>query len=289
MINKSIFAASVLAVASTSVLTANTPLLTNTSFDGYDGWIASSNLFVGGAWQANVGTYSGAEAPYQFPEVLTPTGDGFTFSFYDDNASDMLENYLFQEFGAGPLESSTPTVFATGDVIVFKGSASATRSGADTSDMKVRAFIKTLGYNELGWEFQTKEAYTAFHDIGSTLEPFELSVTYPDLEVDDSLQVIQLGFEITGSFDGTAMDTGTIYFENIEGYIEGGATEPTLWAGYEVDALGWINTEGWMGYLNVTAAPWVWSATLAKYLYMPEANVSESGAWVYAPAPAPAN
>jgi hypothetical protein len=288
MINKSIFAASVLAIASTSVLTANTPLLTNTDFSDpentYAGWLGITNVFQP-AYVRTVGTYSGPDGPYQFPEILTPTGEGFTFSFWDDGESDMLENYLVQEFNAGPVDLAWPTIFATGDVIVFKGSASATRNGADTADMRTRAFIKTLGYiNNEG--FQVKEEYTAFHDIGSALEPFELIVTYPDLAVDDSLQVIQLGFEITGSYDSTtkAMDAGTIYFENLEGYIEGGAVEPTFWAGYEVDASGWINTEGWMGYLNVAAAPWVWSATLAKWLYMPEANVSESGAWVYAPA-----
>lgn len=271
------------ALATASFASANTTILTNTGFDGYDGWIASSNLFVGGAWQSNTGTYLGGDAPYQFEDVLAVSGDGHVFSFWDDQQSDMLENYLFQEFTAGPASSSWPTVFSTGDVIVFKGSASATRSGADTADMIVRAFIKTLGYNELGWEFQTKTEYSDFHDIGAALEPFELSITFPDLEVDDSLQVVQLGFEITGSFDGTAMDTGTIYFENLEGYIEGGATEPVTWGGYEVDNLGWINTGAWMGYLNVTAAPWVWVNSLAKYIYMPEANVSTSGAWIYVP------
>lgn len=271
------------ALATASFASANTTILINTGFDGYDGWVINSNLFVGGAWQQNVGTYSGPDGPYQFEELLSVSGDGHVFSFWDDESSDMIENYLIQEFNAGPAGSATESVFSTGDVIVFKGSASATRSGADTSDMTVRAFIKTLGYNELGWAFQTKDEYSSFHNIGATLEPFELSITFPDLEVDDSLQIVQIGFEITGSFDGTAMDTGTIYFENLEGYIEGGATEPVTWGGYEVDNLGWINTGAWMGYLNVTAAPWVWVNSLAKYIYMPEANVSTSGAWIYVP------
>lgn len=273
-----LIASAAMALASASVSLGNTPVLVNTSFDGFDGWLANSNLFVGGAWQQNVGTYSGPDGPYQFTDLISPSGNGHVFTYWDDGKSDMIENFFIQEFGAGPAASSTPSVFAAGDVIVFKGSASATRVGADTTDMKTRAFIKVLGYNELGWAFQVKEQYSAFHDIGAGLEPFELSITFPDLTVDDSLQILQIGFEITGSFDGTAMDTGTIYFENLEGYIQG---ESVTWAGYEVDSLGWINTGNWMGYLNVTADPWIWVNSLGKYIYLPEGNVSTSGAWVY--------
>lgn len=278
MTTSKILASSAMALTTAGLAFGNTPLLVNTGFDGFEGWVMNSNLFVGGAWQQNVGTYSGPDGPYQFSDLITVSGNGHVFTFWDDEKSDMIENFLIQEFGAGPAESGTPSVFSTGDVLVFKGSASATRVGADTTDMKTRAFIKVLGYNELGWAFQVKDQYSAFHDIGSALEPFELSVTFPDLAVDDSLQILQIGFEITGSFDGTAMDKGTIYFENLEGYIQGASV---TWAGYEVDSLGWINTGAWMGYLNVTADPWIWVNSLAKYIYMPESNISTSGAWIY--------
>lgn len=258
-----------------SVAFANTPILVNTNFDGFEGWIAGSNRFLGGVWQE----YVLAPDAYPFADRVSVTGDGFTFKSWDDEVSDTLENYLLQEFGAGPVGSPTETEFATGDVIVFKGKASATRTGANTSDMVVRAFIKVLGYNELGWAFQIKPDYSAFHDIGSSLEDFELRVTFPDLAVDDSLQILQLGFEITNSFDGTAMDAGTIYFENIEGYVEGGET-PT-WAGYPILDDGWVNTGEWLGWINVTHAPWVTIVNLDKYAYLPEESVGTSGAWMY--------
>ena len=57
----------------------------------------------------------------------------------------------------------------------------------------------------------------------------------------------------------------------------------TLWAGYEVAELGWVDTGTWMGYLNVASGDWVWSASLATYIYLPEDFVSESGAWTYIP------
>lgn len=263
-------AAVTLSVSAVS-LPANTPLLVNTDFSSFDEWIAGSNSFIGGTWQAFI------TDGYTVDDQVDPQGGGFIFRSWDDGASDMLENFLFQEFGAGPLGSATPTIFTTGDTIVFKGRASATRAGNDPSDMVVRAFIKTLGYNELGWAFQVKPAYSAFHPIGPDLEPFELSITYPDLAVDDSLQVIQLGFEITTSYDGTAMDSGSIYFEGIEGYVEGDGNE--TWNGFPVTD-GWANTEDWIGWIYVGDAPWVISATLESYIYLPEQDMT-AGAWMY--------
>lgn len=271
-----------MALTVTTAAIANTPLLNNTDFsNGSEGWIAGANLIVGGEWQAFVT----APETFSFDDRITAEGDGFVFTPYDDNESDKIESYVFQEFTAGPPTSGWPTIFETDDVIVFKGSTSAVRTGTDTSDMVVRAFIKTLGYNELGWEFQTKAEYSDFHDIGSALEPFELSITYPDITADDSLQVIQLGFEITTEFDGANMDTGEIYFENIEGYIE---TETGSifgsWAGYEiVNDQGDVDTGTWMGFVNVSAAPYIYSYALGKYIYIDEASVLEGGAWVYVP------
>lgn len=254
---------------------ADTTILENTSFDGFDGWIAGSNKFLGGVWQEFV------EAPeaYAFEDRVQPSGDGFVFQSWDDGESDTLENYLYQEYGAGPASGTTPNeIFEIGDTIVFKGSASATLEGADTSDMIVRAFIKFLGFNELGWERQVKEN-SEFFPVTSDLQAFELRATFPDIVADDSYQVVQLGFEITNSFDGTAMDSGTIYFENIEGFIEGGDV-PT-WATYAVDENGWANTEGWLGWVNTSTAPWIQILAIDNYGYVEESGVTESGAWIY--------
>jgi hypothetical protein len=278
---KKITTITTLALAVSSTAYANTQILTNTDFsDGFTGWIAGSNRFVGGDWVEFV------QAPdaYAFEDRVISSGDGFIFKSWDDGVSDSLENYLFQEFGAGPAGSPTEaTLFETGDVIVFKGSASATRDGADTSDMVVRAFIKLLGYNEFGWEFQLKEENSAFHPVGSALEPFELSVTFPDLVEDDSFQVIQLGFEISAAFDaanpGGVMDSGEIYFENIEGYIVG--EEAATWAGYTLDGNGNADTGAWMGMVNATHAPWIYSYLLKAYVYIPDTGVGMDGAWVY--------
>lgn len=256
---------------------SDTTLLTNTEFDGFEGWIAGSNKFLGGVWQEF------AEAPeaYTFDERVQPSGDGFEFQSWDDGESDRLETYLYQEFGAGPAGSPTANeLFETGDTIVFKGSASATLQGNDTSDMVVRAFIKFLGFNELGWERQIKDEESVFFPITGNLQEFELTTNFPDIQADDSFQVVQLGFEITTEFDGTAMDSGTIYFENLEGYIEGGDEVP-MWAGYAVDENGWANTEGWIGWINTTNAPWIQILSLDNYGYAEESGVNDSGSWIY--------
>lgn len=54
------------------------------------------------------------------------------------------------------------------------------------------------------------------------------------------------------------------------------------WAGYPflADMVN-INTGSFFGFLNVEFAPWAYSYTLNKWLYLPEEFVSESGAWVY--------
>ena len=55
------------------------------------------------------------------------------------------------------------------------------------------------------------------------------------------------------------------------------------WAGYPMDAFGNVDTLAWMAFLNVSFAPWVWSYSLAGWIYLPEENVSDSGAWIYIP------
>lgn len=256
----------------------NTTLLVNTDFAIMSGeglaWNAGSNLFSTTGWLEYTTSL------YSVDDKVNPSGSGFVFSSHDDGSSDKLENFLFQEFKAGPAD----TVFSTGDVIVFKGSARATRTGTDTSDMIVRAFVKTLGYNSLGWSNQVKTEYSSFYNITDTLESFELSITYPDLAVDDSLQLIQLGFEITNSWDGAAMDAGTIYFENLEGYVQGDAAE--TWKGFEVltgDDDGWADTgDANVGWVYMRYDPILFSFTLNSWFYMvPEANFDGSGFWFY--------
>jgi hypothetical protein len=273
--NKKTLAMAAMAAALTPAAFANTTLLVNPDFsNGTTGWMGGSNIFKPTAtWLAYV------TDAWTVADRVTPSGNGFVMTSWDDEDSDKIETYVIQEFGAGPVGSPTETVFNTGDVIRFRGKASATRSGTDTSDMIVRAFIKTLGYNSQGWEFQTKPEYSDFFPLTSELQAFDLTVTYPDLAVDDSLQVIQLGFEITTLWDGAAMDSGTIYFEDLEGFIEGQGGD--TWAGFPVNELGVADTGAWLGPVNVQAAPFIYVENLGIWGYSEESYIGPGGGWVF--------
>ena len=53
------------------------------------------------------------------------------------------------------------------------------------------------------------------------------------------------------------------------------------YAGYRIDENGIIDTGSWMGYLEVSNAPWVYSFNLGKYVYLPEDGSGLFGAWTY--------
>jgi hypothetical protein len=140
----------------------------------------------------------------------------------------------------------------------------------------VAGWIGSLNFQERQWT--VKKALT------STLEDFELRTTFPtEAEIGvDELQVVKIGFEINNKWDADAevMDEGSIYFENLEAYIE--SAGPAPWNGFAVDENGWADTGDWMGMVNVAADPWIWVNDLTKYLYIPSEGTGTGGAWVYA-------
>jgi hypothetical protein len=269
----------VMALATGSMAFSNTPLLTNTDFAGYpadsafEGWVFGANRFKPAeTWLEFV------QAPdsFGYSDRLAPSGAGWVFTNWDDQDADRIETYMFNEFGAGPAGGATPNeLFEVGDVIVFKGRASATKTRAD---VVTRAFIKFLGYNDLGWEFQLKEVESRFFTPTGTLQEFELRTTFPDIIADDSFQVVQIGFEVTGEWNGSTFGMGEIYFEGIEAYIEG--AEQPLWNGYPLRPDGYVDTTPWMGfvYAGSSNAKWVWNVNLNKWIY-----VNDTSGWVYAP------
>lgn len=272
-----------MALLTGSTAFSNTPVILNTTFDGYpaasafEGWAFPANRFE---LKSGVMTYIETltirnDSYSTFAERVAPSGNGWAFNNWDDEAADRIETYMVWEENAGPPGDFANELFQTGDTLVFKGKAMHVKSNPS---VVARAFIKFLGYNELGWAFQTKDI-SVFYNTTTTMEAFELRATFPDLEADDSYQVVQWGFEISGEFDGS-FGTGTITFEDIEGYIEGAAAPQ--WNGFDVDENGWADTGAWMGMVNVAADPWIWVHDLTKYLYIPTEGTGNDGAWVYA-------
>jgi hypothetical protein len=252
---------------------ANTNLLVNTDFSTDEGWITGFNSIVGGEWKAYI------QDQFTLDDYVDPSGEGFVFTSQDDTTSDRQEHSLHQEWGAGPVGHPTESIFQTGDVLVFKGKARI--HGTPAGSVVMRPFIKTLGYNEFGWEYQIKPDYTEFASLTNDLQEFELSITFPDLTVDDSFQVVQFGFEISTDYVDEAMGVGSIYFQDLEGYVVGTGGE--TWFGYDVVDGGWVDTMDWLGWVNVTDDPWVISVPLDKHIYVPSDQPSEGGAWMYIP------
>jgi hypothetical protein len=272
--NRKVTTLAAMALASATTAFSNTPLMLNPDFsDGFTQWVVGSNQF-----QPDWVAFVTAPDAYAFEDRIKPSGNGHTFESWDDGVSDVLENYMFVEFKAGTLGDPAfeNEKFVEGDLIVFEGSASSVKVGADTSDLIVRAFIKYLGYTDVG-AFQIYPEYTKYVDIGPGLENFRLESNFP---INEALQVVQLGFEITNVYDGDnfVMDSATIYFENLAGYIEG-AEEP-MWNGYPLRPDGYVDTTPWMGfvYAGSSDAKWVWVVNLGKYAYIPDAS-----GWVYIP------
>lgn len=60
----------------------------------------------------------------------------------------------------------------------------------------------------------------------------------------------------------------------------------TIWKGLEIDALGNGDAGSWLGPINVNAAPWIFSYSLDRYIYMPvalEETFSVENQWIYFP------
>ncbi|HSH09911.1 MAG TPA: hypothetical protein VK995_05955, partial [Oceanipulchritudo sp.] len=66
---------------------------------------------------------------------------------------------------------------------------------------------------------------------------------------------------------------------NGTGNPDGGAGG--TWEGYPVDEQGYVNTGSFLGYLQVSTAPWVWSVALETWLYVPPGSLAAGQAWIY--------
>lgn len=79
-------------------------------------------------------------------------------------------------------------------------------------------------------------------------------------------------------------EKGLFYLDDVLLTIsQGEVVEPATWAGYAIDEeTGNVDTGAWLGWLNVTNAPWIYSYSLGNYIYLNESDVDpEGGAWAY--------
>jgi hypothetical protein len=78
-----------------------------------------------------------------------------------------------------------------------------------------------------------------------------------------------------------AVGTYNNYFAIDNFQIAPAGPGPTTWGGYDIGADSWVDTGGWLGWVNVDADPWVWVINLTTFVYLPESYVEDLGAWMY--------
>ena len=97
-------------------------------------------------------------------------------------------------------------------------------------------------------------------------------------------------------FTPEPLEQGTTYFWRIDevqsggGVIKGavwtfrteGGTSHGSWAGYPIanEAMD-VDTQGFLGWINVFNGDYVWNYGISGYLYCPEVHVTEEGSWLY--------
>ena len=86
------------------------------------------------------------------------------------------------------------------------------------------------------------------------------------------------------SADAAGGKTGASFMDNIALVGSGGGSTVNEWAGYPwANENGDVDTESFLGWVNVLSGDWIWSYSLGQYIYCPEEFVSVSGAWAYVP------
>ena len=93
---------------------------------------------------------------------------------------------------------------------------------------------------------------------------------------------VQVGSNTFGSTNSPDTEDNGLTFSNIMLEYSGGSSTDT-WAGYTVTD-GWADTGDFMGWLYVDNDPWLISSSLnGNWIYLPESQVGDSGAWTYLP------
>lgn len=100
------------------------------------------------------------------------------------------------------------------------------------------------------------------------------------------VQHLQVSLSRGNSVDGEKGIDPT-YFDNVAIDVTGSnLSVPSVaggetWAGFAVTPEGDANTMGWLGWVNTTNKPWIYSYALNHWTYIDESSVTSSGGWVY--------
>ncbi len=86
-----------------------------------------------------------------------------------------------------------------------------------------------------------------------------------------------LVFAVAGKSSG-------MFYQEEHFYLNVLGAASNTWAGYDKDLDGNVNTGTWLSWIKVyDDHDFVWVYHMEQFVYMPEANVGESGGWAYIP------
>lgn len=120
-----------------------------------------------------------------------------------------------------------------------------------------------------------------FANVGG-LNPVDYIPAAENLVKDKGIVIEKLPGDEIGLFVGLEV-TEDFFGNPTAGLPDMGAIEfgTASWGGYLVDGSGWVDTGSSLGWLHTTNAPWLWSDSFKKWVYIPEQNASEAGTWIY--------
>lgn len=130
----------------------------------------------------------------------------------------------------------------------------------------------------------------------STGVSFSVPLSALGLEVGDAINFdVYTGWETGYAMDAVGLSDGTLTQDDWASAYDSGdkvlsytITLDEMWGGYVVHAesgIKTVDTGTFLGWLEITHDPWVYSYTLERYIFLPEASIEEAGAWSYIPNP----
>jgi beta-glucanase (GH16 family) len=199
------------------------------------------------SWRQAITTFSGsgeitADVRFRGEQVdFDSLADGVATFSQTGSRSGTVHNLIFQRIALDGLEP--------GDRVIFQGMASASGNGVAEAVIEAGS-----------------EATVSF-PLGAESGAFSLTTI---LQKGD-IRRIRIGFQIRAA----SGESGSISFSNLSATIEPAVS----FAGYTSLDGQWIDTGDWLGWLYIADAPYLRSTQLEQWIYLPEENVSESGAW----------
>jgi hypothetical protein len=230
---------------------------------------------------------------------FTRVGDKMTYSFHlsEITATENLFTPLYRvgfRFGdSGSLRYATST--GTGPRIEFGSNADGNPFASGTVHITYEDWT-TFDYSAIRFNDGNEMDVTVSLElvaVDGDLFDYEMSVTYVSTinpSVTNSKSYVFTGVEVN-------QVTQIFHSTNSAGMVEGDAYRVSSaslefiaaseqlpwWTGFDiVDDAGNVDTGSWMGWMNITNAPWIYNYKANSWMYINESGVDpENGAWTY--------